>query len=462
MKQGKKISGKNKNLWILTEERPKKKVINQIISKVSEDFCLPIKGKEIVFKPLFNKRKFLFTYLVEGINIKSFNQIFIKIVSGKSSFVDFLIYFSDNEPLPNEDPIYVIEETKTSDEESRNTGVYQRCSKFVYVNLYYPNCKKIMLYNIRTNNNHSPTETNIFGSRMLITLGVEIMGKELDPKVFSKFNTISEFIDFKNNMRSAPAGNTPILLKQFKDKITISGRLYKSGRLSHDPNIGALSIISSVLRTLGWKKEIIIIQHGLSQNNIGRKNKFIQIANEVGIKLNNLTIPNTTLPREYWHYEINSEKNGTIFLHLLMMDIKEISIIYENHAGCERGYLFDKNGLPIVVHKYINNKKDKGIVHIPDLVICNHKEKEIYNYEGKTYGNRNNGIREIENFDAIENEYLKKYYPEYKIIRGVVLYGSDSQEIENEKIIFLLNNQGEVILNNNTPVVIRETLKKTL
>jgi len=448
------------DLWILTEERPKKSVISQIVAKVCSDNKFICKEKEISFKPIFNGSQFSFTYLVEGININNFEKIFIKIVSGGSSFVDFLIYFSDNQPTPNDEPIYAIEETKTSDRESRNTGVYQRCSKFVYANLHYPNCKKIMLYNIRVNNEHAPTKTNIFGTRMLITLDVEIMGKTLDPKVFSKFNSIKEFIEYKDNMRSAPAGNVPILLKQFEDKITVSGRLYKAGGLSHDPNIGALSIISETLRVLGWKKNIIITLHGLSQTNIGRTNKFIRIANEINIKLEGLNIPKTTLPDDYWHYEINSEKNGTILLHLLMMDVKDMSIIYENHAGCERGYFFDKDNSPIVIHKYIENDKSRGIIHIPDLIICNHKTKEIYNYEGKTYANRINGINEIENFDAIEKEYLKKYYPDYKIIRGVVLYGSDSEILDNEKIIFLLNKEGKIILNNNTPEIIKETVKK--
>lgn len=448
------------NLWILTEERPKKTVISQIISKICKDNKFACEEKEISFKPIFKDGQFSFTYLVNGIKIGNFNEIFIKIVSGGSSFVDFLIYFSSDQPNPRDEPVYAIEETKTSDQESRNTGVYQRCSKFVYVNLHYPNCKKIMLYNIRTNNEHAPTETSIFGTRMLITLDVEILGKTLNPKIFNKFSSIEELIKYKDNMRAAPSGNVPILLKKFEDKITISGRLYKAGGLGHDPNIGALSVISETLRVLGWKKDIIITLHGLSQNNIGRANKFIRIANEINIKLDGLIIPSTTLPQDYWHYEVNSEKNGTILLHLLMMDVEDVSIIYENHAGCERGYFLDKDNSPIVVHKYIDNDKSKGIIHIPDLIICNHKTKEIYNYEGKTYNNRSNGINEIENFDAIEKEYLKKYYPDYKIIRGVVLYGSDAETIDNKKIIFLLSKEGKIILNVDTPEIITETVKK--
>lgn len=68
------------------------------------------------------------------------------------------------------------------------------------------------------------------------------------------------------------------------EKIEISGRLLKNKGLAHDPNIGALSIISAVLRKLGWKKDIVITQHELEQKHIGKRNKFIQISNKIGIK----------------------------------------------------------------------------------------------------------------------------------------------------------------------------------
>src|SRR5690606_12240331 len=137
---------------------------------------------------------------------------------------------------------------KTDDKESRNTGVYQRCSKFVFIESYYPNTKKIMLYNLQIEQNEKPTETYIFGTKLLLTLGIEILGKKLDDNIFTPFKSIDEIIKLKDNMRKAPKGNVPILLTKSQNKIEISGRLFKSGRLSHDPNIGALSIISAVLR----------------------------------------------------------------------------------------------------------------------------------------------------------------------------------------------------------------------
>src|SRR5690606_23483381 len=115
-----------------------------------------------------------------------------------------------------------------------------------------------------------PTETYIFGTKLLLTLGVEILGKKLDGKIFTPFKSIDEIINFKSNMRKAPKGNVPILLTKSKDKIEVSGRLFKSGSLTHDPNIGALSIISNALRLLGWKKKIEITKHGLKQKHVGK------------------------------------------------------------------------------------------------------------------------------------------------------------------------------------------------
>lgn len=206
------------NLWILTEERPKKEVISQIIDKMKQDKDLKVKFDGIKIQPILKNNKFSFVYQVLGIAIDSIKNIFVKIVSGGGSFVDFLIFIQEKEPDESSIPLYAVEETKTSDVESRNTGIYQRSSKFVYVDLYYPNTKKIMLYNIKIKSDKKPTETNIFGTRMLMTLDVEILGKKPDNSIFKKFESIDELINFKNNMRGAPKGNVPILIKKSADR----------------------------------------------------------------------------------------------------------------------------------------------------------------------------------------------------------------------------------------------------
>ena len=134
-----------------------------------------------------------------------------------------------------------------------------------------------MLYNIRVKQKEKPTQTSIFGTRILRTLGVEILGKDLkeNGEILKPFSSIKELIVFKSQMRKAPKGNVPITItiddREFKvdglpsddisvytptNKILISARLVKSGRLAHDPNIGAVSGIAGALRKLGFKGDL--------------------------------------------------------------------------------------------------------------------------------------------------------------------------------------------------------------
>ena len=457
-----------KNLWILTEERPKKKVLEMIFSYFAKDQKCGFIGDKIRIIPLLDKKKcFDFTYQVIGFTCAKVDKVYIKTVSGSSSFTDFLIFYQDKQPKVTDTPIYAIEETKTDDKESRNTGVFQRCSKFVFIENYYPQIKKIMLYALQVEQKEKPTETYIFGTRLLLTLGVEILGKKLDKKVFKPFTSIDEVISCKNSMRRPPAGNVPILITKTATKVQISGRLYKSGSLYHDPNIGALSIISAVLRKLGWEKTIEITQHGLLQNHIGKTNKFVQIANCLKIKLQDLIVPPATLPKDYWHYDMKGEKLATIFIHIVVENFTESYSVFENHAGCEKGYFQTSTGEHIPLVKYTDRIKYKAgdkdqIVFIPDLVLLDIKETKAITIEGKKYEFRQNGINELAGYDAFDKMYLKKYYPKFKIVRTVVLYGSEVEKIVEIQIGFLLNAKGKLVLGIKAPNLFKRAIKNLL
>lgn len=324
-----------------------------------------------------------------------------------------------------------------------------------------------MLYALQVGQKEEPTDTYIFGTRLLLTLGVDILGKKLDSKLFKPFKTIDEVIECKNNMRRPPAGNVPILLKKTATKIQISGRLFKSGGLSHDPNIGALSIISAVLRKLGWTKDIEITMHGLSQQHVGSRNKFVQIANKLNIKLQGLTVPHATLPTDYWYYDMKGEKLGTIFVHIVVENFTESYSIFENHADCEKGYFQTADGQYIPLAKYTDREAYKAgdkdqIVFIPDLVLIDIKEKESITIEGKKYEYRKNGINELDGYDAFDKMYLKKYYPKYTIVRTVVLYGSQEEKIVEIQVGFLLNEKGKLILGIKAPKLFKRAKKNLL
>ncbi|MEM3697510.1 MAG: hypothetical protein QXQ94_08455 [Candidatus Bathyarchaeia archaeon] len=450
------------NLWILTEERPKKKVVEMLLNKLGEDRQLRVTIDKIGIMPIVKEERFSFTYQVTGASVESIDNIFLKIVSGDSSFVDFLVFLQEKAPEKDSVPIYAVEETKTADIESRNTGVYQRCSKFVFLDFYYPNCRKIMLYNLQIDSQSEPTQTNIFGTRMLMTIGVEILGKTLEKDIFKPFQSVDEFIEFKSKMRNPPAGNVPISINKFNDRIEVSGRLFKSGSLSHDPNIGALSIIAKTLRVLGWDKDIIITKHGLSQEHVNPGNKFVKIASKLNVKLDKLTMPKPEVSEEYWHYEKNSEKIATIFLHLILEDMEGIEVIYENHAGCERGYFKTQSGDCIAIHKYIENEKVKGILNIPDLIVCDKSRKQILILEGKPHDNLTAGLDALKRYGHLQREYIERYYPGYTVSKHVVLFGGYNSRIMHPEVAFLLNSNGDLILAEHTPDAIKNAVKELL
>jgi len=458
---------KNKILWILTEERPKRGVVSEILKLFAKDHNLPCFIDTLRILPILENVKFTFLYEVIGFRCNKIKKVLIKSISGYSSFVDFLIFYQEKQPTQKDTPIYAIEETKTDDRESRNTGVYQRATKFVFIDNYYPDTKKIMLYHLKIKQKEKPTDTYIFGTKLLLNLGVKIYGKKLDEIIFKPFGSINEVINFKNYMQKAPKGNVPILLEKRNNTITISGRLYKSQGLNHDPNVGALSLISAAIRDMGWTGEIIITKHGLEQKHLSPRNKFVKIANILGLQIQGLSLPPATMNREYWEYETKGEKLGTIFIHMVIENFTGGSSIFENHAGCEKGYFLTRDGEYIPLKKYSDKRaykegNKKKIISIPDLIIIDFGRSEIINIEGKRYQFKQDGIRELKSFDNIEKMYIKNYYPKYKIIRTVVLYGGTEKSIVEIEVGFLLNENGDLVLGIKAPEIFKEAVKNLL
>ena len=99
----------------------------------------------------------------------------------------------------------------------------------------------------------------------------------------------------------------------------------------------------------------------------------------------------------YWYYDKSGEKLGTIFVHVAVENFTDGYSIYENHAGCERGYFITPTGEHIAIEKYSDREsykqgdKSKKIA-IPDLVLLDLSGKEIINIEGKKYENKQKGI----------------------------------------------------------------------
>ena len=206
-----------KNLWILTEERPKPEVIEFIVKKYGEDKKVDYEINKIKFKSIIEKKKFCFEWEVEGIKIENIDKIIIQIVSGYSSFVDYLVFESLKAPEDEDTPLYLIEETKTTNAESRNVAAFQRTAKFVFIEQYerFKESEKIMLYTLRKPYFTYPN-TFLFGLKAMKTMQVSIHVLQDDKMIGNHMSTDGTLNDLKfKNFNEALSSTSLGLLLNF-------------------------------------------------------------------------------------------------------------------------------------------------------------------------------------------------------------------------------------------------------
>ena len=444
-------------IWILTEEKPKLSTVARILELVAHLEYGSLDEQQLLISPILDaSMSFTFVYQVEGCQDFIAESVYLTIVSGYSSFVDYLVYRSEGPPDPQEEPLFAIEETKTDDSESRNTSVYQRATKFVYLPFFYRECSMVMLYNFQVQEKLQSTDTNVFGSRCLRTLNVDIVGKNSSP--VDSFENLQEFVEVKNRMKRPPTGNTPLTITMSEFELAISAKLEKSGRFENDPNIGASSLFAAVSRKLGWRGRITITNHGLTQQMVG-KNKWVKLAGPLGMQLEGLTIPDAALPSRYWRYEGSGEKVGTIFLHTVLDLRGRSQVIYDNHAGCERGYFWTQEGKPLALPKQIKAVDASGRKRkfpLPDLVFVDPDRRVVVSLEGEKSENYAAGESQIQDFGVVEDMYIRPHYRDFEFERWVTTYGDSDRP--GSKLVFELGSSGEIRTQENCPKAILEAL----
>lgn len=439
------------NIWLLTEECPKVSTVMTILSHFSIDFGQPIiTVSNPQIRPLYySNGSFSFEYELLGVTIRNVAHIILCCASGDSSFCDYLLFYQNQKPDENkcDIPLMVIEETKTSDKESRNSGIFQRGIKFVYARYFYPQTRQYMLYCNDYNPDHSnPTDTNIFGTNIYLNLGIKIIGKEPYMSNFHPFANLNELIHFKNSMAPARYGVTTRIDDSNSDFISMSIRLVKNNGMTHDPGIGTVAVIASGLRALGYYKPIVITQHGLTQAivNRARGNKLLYICQLLGVQLDGITIPYLELPTSYWHYEKSSEKISSIFLHILAENNGLIPI-FHNHAGCEKCYFISRYNEAIQVPKE---------TLMPDVVFYDSANDLVTVIEGKKFRTLNQGIKEVDSYKYIENEYLINAnigYDWCNLYRAVSIFGDRFPGIPHKRVLIYIDIDGYIYVNPTAP-----------
>ena len=90
---------------------------------------------------------------------------------------------------------------------------------------------------------------------------------------------------------------------------------------------------------------------------------------------------------------------------------------------------------------------------IPDLVFNDDFDKIIYVIEGKKLSTLNLGLEEIQDYDDIENLYIKKYYPKHKIKRAITIFGGNLSDIPDENVLVYLRQDGKTMINDNDKII---------
>ena len=126
--------------------------------------------------------------------------------------------------------------------------------------------------------------------------------------------------------------------------------------------------------------------------------------------------------------------------------------VYQNHAGCERGYFKTISHHLIVLPKKTPTNQN---LLIPDVVMRDDINKIIYLMEGKKLSTLSDGLAEIEGYDDIENLYINKYFPGYQVKRLLTIFGGCNNALPHHKVLLYLQSDGKIILNKSEPIFIQ-------
>jgi hypothetical protein len=442
------------NYTVLTEEPPNICEINLMFKQINIFDLEKLSNDDIKPVILNSQFKGIWSIIINNINIE------ICLFKGKTSSVDYLLFEGSPDTLSYnaEKALCILESTKTSDTESRNTAVYQRITKFTTFFNMYPKSKAIPIMYYNDAWKSKITNTANYGLSIMVTLGIRIFCKEkeiinlTDKYSIKPFVTYDELISAKNNIKEKK-GNTSVKInceKIIKEihYFTICIKLDKGsgkseGKMSHDPNVGLLCGLINILTILTQNCKILIKNHGLNQTYFDKKpkSKFWYSIDSKKIKFENVIIkkiPN--IPKEYFEFESQmTEKLSTI----LYTHLNKNNCIFSNHSGCALTYLkCDKSNLQIGRE-----------MHRPDIVFCNQETKTISIIEGKIENKIKHGILQL------SNEYLKDFiklitdnYKDYTIIKGLCITIDDIKNVSNYKlkypILFALDNNGYYFIKN--------------
>ena len=134
-----------------------------------------------------------------------------------------------------------------------------------------------------------------------------------------------------------------------------------------------------------------------------------------------------------------------------------MSCVYENHAGCERGYFWTKTREEITLPK--KDRHGNNLL-LPDVVLYDGMSNQILLVEGKKLSTLQNGIDEIQGYDSIEEDYINKYYPGCDVLRTVSIFGGKKKGQLHQDVLIYVNLDGQIFINPAAPRCVKNAFIK--
>ena len=320
----------------------------------------------------------------------------VRIFKGTTSSVDYMFFKEGVVPL-------LVESTKTLNEQSRNSSVFQRVVKFLVARDYYPDADMVMF---STSTPEFTSNTAAFGLRLFATLAIDVCCPS-GRNVGVAFECIEDIIAAKNAIPEK-TGNSSIKLSYNGSVMTIRGRLDKTdGRMDYDPNIGMFAGIISAAHSLSPLSSFRIVDHGLDVTKIRMNNKFWYALLGMNVELDGFVADASHLPERYYNTVTGNEKTSTI----LFQHQSGLPAVFHNHAGCQRSSLTAPDGKTYAVPKTIT---------MPDVALLDASARVVYIIEGKDNSKVMTAQKQLDAIGSFE-EYVLRYYPGFTCKRGLCL-----------------------------------------
>jgi hypothetical protein len=244
--------------------------------------------------------------------------------------------------------------TCTTEKESRNTALGQRLTKYLVFRARYPSARFVYIY---PSSMEARTESNARVLRLYRTLGAVVLDRSSNGRAYGSggpaaYPSMEELeADFCG--KTGPRHNVPIRVTFDREHaaLRVQGKLAKGAGhgISHDPNVGILSgiIAAAVQLTGNADLAVSVEQHGVTDL-AARSSKWwvVNVANHVTLDglVDSDTFGRCPASGPYFTpIDCATEKGATILLHHHLLE-HGYTVIFTNHAGCERSKLLCSNG----------------------------------------------------------------------------------------------------------------------